>query len=374
MSSSESRKVDWGATILLNLFRTLSAGLTYFILSVLFDKANFALLAFPLAYLFAILPAGLIASALSKRGVPFTGLFAGFLCLLVAVGDPLLFIVFKFKPALSPVKKFNFFNFFVYLWVEADDEEEEAPAAEPMAPLPSIDDAFTKGLYLGIVGEDLGDRVSLFKKAISTGLSKEKELIARTFLMEGYAELDLFDKANEEANLVNDAYPSVSAGANFIENPEESLVVFECHLIPCYPSRIRNDMPEEERKKAALDCMKNFHDIMGPCVLRAYLGRCYYDLGFKQAALEEYRAAAVDYSEKQGPVRSVMFFSLFGKLLKESGDNGAAIDCFKKATEYYSASLDEDKKLENKYDMNNPQEKAFFDGRLYWYNFAKAYI
>lgn len=371
MSSSESRKVDWGATIILNLFRTLSAGVTYFILSLFFDKPNFALFGFPIAYLFAILPAALITSSLSKRGVAFTGLFAWFLCLLVAVGDPLLFIVFKIKPELSPVKQFKFFNFFAYIAVEKGDEEIASDESKSMTLPPSVDDAYTKGLYLGIADEDLGNRISYFERALSTGLSKEKELIARTFLMEGYAQLDLFDKANNEANLVNISYPSVSDGINYIENPEESIVVLECHLVPCYPSRIRNDIPEEERKKAALDCMKDFHDVMGPCVLRAYLGRCYNDLGLKQAALEEYRAAAVDYSEKQGFFRAVIFFSLFGKLLKESGDNVAANDCFKMATECYPASLDEDKKLDIIYDMNKPQEKAYFEGRLHWYNYAR---
>lgn len=69
------------------------------------------MLLFPVAYFTFLLPVGLIAGWLSGRGVPWVGLLTIFFALCVVVGDPIVFLAHKFKPALVPLEKPPFVSF-----------------------------------------------------------------------------------------------------------------------------------------------------------------------------------------------------------------------------------------------------------------------
>ena len=70
----------------------------------------------PLMYFFVLLPVGLVASGLS-RAFPIAGLVGRFFGLLVAIGDPLVFTLSKFKPAWVPMERPPFFTLRIVLFV-----------------------------------------------------------------------------------------------------------------------------------------------------------------------------------------------------------------------------------------------------------------
>jgi hypothetical protein len=80
------------------------------------------MLLFPVAYFTFLLPVGLIAGWLSGRGVPFIGLFCFFVALCVVVGDPIVFLLHKFKPGVVPVDSPRFFNFKIINFIIDDPE------------------------------------------------------------------------------------------------------------------------------------------------------------------------------------------------------------------------------------------------------------
>lgn len=119
------RSVIWGQTLVLNFFRSFAAGIVWFIVSIFVKPANPALLLFPLVYFLILMPTGIISGKLSEKGVPFAGLFTKFISLLVAVGDPLVYVLHKIKPGSVPVEKFSFFNFYVIIFVLGNKELEK---------------------------------------------------------------------------------------------------------------------------------------------------------------------------------------------------------------------------------------------------------
>jgi len=88
-----------------------------FILSFFIGGVNPILLLHPIGYFPIILPIGLIAFFLTKANVPFAGLFAIFISLTIAIGDPLVYLVHKIKPELVPVEKYGFFNLQIIIYV-----------------------------------------------------------------------------------------------------------------------------------------------------------------------------------------------------------------------------------------------------------------
>ena len=68
------------------------------------------LIAMPVVLLLVFLPLTAIFGALSRAGIPFTGLIAGIFALPFVIGDPLVWIVHKIKPALVGIDGFRLFN------------------------------------------------------------------------------------------------------------------------------------------------------------------------------------------------------------------------------------------------------------------------
>lgn len=123
--------IDWKNTLILNLVRSVAAGIVWGIIMFVVAMGNgggehfFKILPvlimypllFPLSYLIFCLPMGLVAGFLSSRGIPFVGWIAAFFSLFIAVGDPLVFFFHKYKPQLVPVDKPGFFNFRIIIFV-----------------------------------------------------------------------------------------------------------------------------------------------------------------------------------------------------------------------------------------------------------------
>jgi hypothetical protein len=93
--------IDWKATILLALYRGISAGIVWMILMLLSGSEGSigtilsAPIILPIGYLLFFLPLGYVTATLSRTGVPYIGLISIVCSLLVVVGDPLLWAISK---------------------------------------------------------------------------------------------------------------------------------------------------------------------------------------------------------------------------------------------------------------------------------------
>jgi len=105
--------VLWKETLQLNLIRAGFAG-PIIVMFMYFSGEAFGnaivYLLFPLMYLFGLVPLALIVQLLVKINVPFVGIFALILSLMVAVGDPFTKILHSNKPDMVPVEDFGWFN------------------------------------------------------------------------------------------------------------------------------------------------------------------------------------------------------------------------------------------------------------------------
>ena len=115
--SDDIRHVLWKETLWHNALRAVGAGIVWAILTGITGiESNPAvpLFAIPVTYFF-LLPAGLLASWLSS--IPFVGLIAGFVALLVAVGDPLVYVLSQFQPRWVPVGRPDIFSLRIIVFV-----------------------------------------------------------------------------------------------------------------------------------------------------------------------------------------------------------------------------------------------------------------
>jgi hypothetical protein len=128
------RSVDWNATIRYNLMRACAAG---FVLGPLIFWMSISsremtgghpawpALAFPLIlplmYLVIFLPFGLLFGALGSV-IPFIGLFTIFVALLVAIGDPIICILYAVAPKFVPVQRPSFFSLKLIYYVLKPEE------------------------------------------------------------------------------------------------------------------------------------------------------------------------------------------------------------------------------------------------------------
>lgn len=110
--SRDRELILWKETFLYNGLRAAGAGIVLGTLMLLTgEPAADALPAFfiwPIGYFIFLLPVGLVAAWLSS--IPFVGLFSAFIALLVAVGDPVVFALNKFRPEWVPVDRPSFFS------------------------------------------------------------------------------------------------------------------------------------------------------------------------------------------------------------------------------------------------------------------------
>ena len=116
--SDDIRHVLWKETLWHNALRAVGAGIVWAILTAITGiESNPAvpLLAIPVTYFFFLLPAGLLASWLSF--IPFVGLIAGFIALLVAVGDPLVYMLSWFQPRWVPLDRPDIFSLRIIVFV-----------------------------------------------------------------------------------------------------------------------------------------------------------------------------------------------------------------------------------------------------------------
>lgn len=124
------RKVQWARTFGLNLLRAVSAGIVWAIIR-LFMGGEGAGAGLPPWYMmpvylpavyFTFLPfffvtAKIITTFLGKSGEAVVGLLTLFFGLVVAVGDPLVYLLFKVRPRLVPTQSFSFVNLCIILFV-----------------------------------------------------------------------------------------------------------------------------------------------------------------------------------------------------------------------------------------------------------------
>jgi hypothetical protein len=127
--SKDFKKVQWALTLWINLLRAFAAGSVITVIMLIFGVNTGPnappLLAIPFlapliyliglpAYLIAAKMMSLVAGGAGGIGVLIVSALLG---TVLALGDPLVFALHKFRPALVPMEKFNFMNFTVCLWV-----------------------------------------------------------------------------------------------------------------------------------------------------------------------------------------------------------------------------------------------------------------
>jgi len=128
--ADDIKKVQWGRTICLNMMRALAAGIVWGIVLLVTGNGSggadapqwFMLpIMLPLGYLFIVpmfLIIGKIMTAiLGQLGEIGVGMMTLLMGLGLAVGDPLVYLLYKLKPALVPTEKFNILNFALILFV-----------------------------------------------------------------------------------------------------------------------------------------------------------------------------------------------------------------------------------------------------------------
>lgn len=112
--------IQWKETMQLNLIRAGFAGPVITMFMIFSGEAfstSLVYLLFPFMYLFGLVPLALLAQFLIKMNVPFVGIFALVLSLMVAVGDPLTKILHTNRPDLVPVQEFGWFNMLSIIFV-----------------------------------------------------------------------------------------------------------------------------------------------------------------------------------------------------------------------------------------------------------------
>lgn len=114
MSNTSLDNVQWGATLLLNFWRSVAAGVVWFIVRLIMQDSlgeSASMLLLPAMYFVILLPLGLFAIFLSNAGVPYVGFFSLMAAISIIVGDPILFLVSLIKPGLLPVRNYSPLNF-----------------------------------------------------------------------------------------------------------------------------------------------------------------------------------------------------------------------------------------------------------------------
>lgn len=114
MSNVSLDNVQWGPTLLLNFWRSVAAGIVWFIIRLfmqdpLSEAASMLLL--PVVYFVVLLPLGLLAIFLTNAGVPYVWLVSLIAAVSIIVGDPILFLISLIKPGIFSVRHYSPLNF-----------------------------------------------------------------------------------------------------------------------------------------------------------------------------------------------------------------------------------------------------------------------
>lgn len=123
--------IDWKATLMTNLYRSIAAGIVWTIIMLFTElpasTALLYLIGFPVVYFIFLLPLGLLSAMLSRMGIPLVGIISFVFSLCIVIGDPVLWILNKLtKTPFVPVKKLSFVTFAVILFVVDEDRKAAA--------------------------------------------------------------------------------------------------------------------------------------------------------------------------------------------------------------------------------------------------------
>lgn len=126
--SRDFRKIRWGATLRYNMLRALCAAVVITLVAFSLDKrGSFPIgiaIAVPIGYPFVFLPLGIALNFLGRFFWPFS-LVAMSLSLIIAAGDPLVFLLHKILRNLVPVRNPAFVSFKMLIYVLDDGTESD---------------------------------------------------------------------------------------------------------------------------------------------------------------------------------------------------------------------------------------------------------
>ena len=114
MSNTSLDNVQWRATLLLNFWRSVAAGIVWFIIRLIMQDSMgeaASMLLLPVVYFVILLPLGLLAIFLSNAGVPYVGFVSLVAAVAIIVGDPIVCLISLIKPGLLPVRNYSPLNF-----------------------------------------------------------------------------------------------------------------------------------------------------------------------------------------------------------------------------------------------------------------------
>lgn len=245
-------------------------------------------------------------------------------------------------------------------------KEEERKDEEPNNLSNQSKDYFIEGLKFAVEKTNIDAQLSNFNEALKQGLPSFEELVARSFLMRYHATREDLEEANKEARRAREIYGQLQETFQLRDNPAKGLFLNGYRRAPVYPESIRDDWPEEERKQAALEMMREYHEVfIEPKVLHFYLGECYLERGEIDLAILESEKAIHALDEEDPPIDSVIFHTRLGTMYKEKGDFASAASEFRKAIDAYS--IDD-------LPSNELLAEKFRDGMSFWMDKAKQLL
>jgi len=404
------KNVNWGMTLLLNLERSIAAGITLFVISLFLEGgANPLLLLHPLGFFPIILPMGLFAFLLTKAKVPFAGIIQIFISLTIAIGDPLVYLIHKIVPDLIPIDKYGFFNFEILLYVENPPKPSKPDTYHvnpsqvlervgdatiyPMPSKPVADELIIAANYYVPKNHNLFDfnkkvlwtsleahissqnnreQIKILENALSQNNTLFEEFILRSLLMSNLAILKNLEAANIEAvkarKIFENNDESWMATIDYVNFPAESLFINNLHFVPIYPDSIRPDMDENSRKNAAIDMMAQYYEVFVTfSVVHILLYAYYLHSGDRERSGLELTTGTNGFTADT-QLCSPIFHTMLGLHYKEKGDyalssnelNTALTDNIR-ARELFSLFEDESHKsfIDNiKYALNIWEVKA----------------
>jgi hypothetical protein len=117
------KQIDWKATLQYNVFRSVCS-IPGWLLLLYFSSKQFQPIMFllPIVYFAFWLPLGLICGWLSKLGVPLIGIITGISSVVIVFGDPVVWIIHKFKPNLVAIENPKFLDFHLIVFVIKNPE------------------------------------------------------------------------------------------------------------------------------------------------------------------------------------------------------------------------------------------------------------
>lgn len=116
--------VDWKETAILNSMRAVCAGIVWGSFAIYMGQMDVVagyFFGMIFIYWLFIFPVGYFSGKLGQWGVPFAGIFSMMLSFMVAVGDPILFILSKIFRKLPVSPDFSPFNLAPIFLIMRDD-------------------------------------------------------------------------------------------------------------------------------------------------------------------------------------------------------------------------------------------------------------